>query len=86
MMQPLAIPSPGQGVWHLGPLPLRAYGLLIVCAMVAAVWITQRRYRARGGDPELVTTMAMWAIPFGIVGARIYHVVSSPAAYFGPGG
>lgn len=81
-----AIPSPGRGVWHLGPLPLRAYGILIVCGMVVAVWITARRYAARGGDPELMTTMAMWAIPFGIVGARIYHVLTSPAAYFGPGG
>lgn len=86
MTFPTAIPSPGQGVWYLGPLPLRAYGILIVCGMVVAVWITTRRYAARGGDPELVTTMAMWAIPFGIVGARIYHVITSPEAYFGPGG
>ncbi|WP_075889636.1 prolipoprotein diacylglyceryl transferase [Actinomyces provencensis] len=86
MTLPTAIPSPGRGVWYLGPLPLRAYGILIVCGMVVAVWITSRRYAARGGDPELASTMAMWAIPFGIVGARIYHVLTSPAAYFGPGG
>lgn len=86
LLLPVSIPSPGRGVWHLGPLPLRAYGFLIVCGMVLAVWITARRYAARGGDGELATTMAMWAIPFGIVGARLYHVITSPAAYFGPGG
>lgn len=80
------IPSPTQGVWHLGPLPLRAYALCILAGILVAVWLTQRRLAARGGDPERVVDVAMWAVPFGIVGGRLYHVISSPQAYFGEGG
>lgn len=81
-----AIPSPPQAVWYLGAFPLRAYALAILAGIVAAVWIAQRRMAARGGPPERVIEIAFWAVPFGIVGGRIYHVVSSPQAYFGPGG
>ncbi|WP_022867853.1 prolipoprotein diacylglyceryl transferase [Schaalia vaccimaxillae] len=81
-----AIPSPSVGVWHLGPVPLRAYGIIMVTAMAVAVWYTGKRYRKRGGDPELMYDVALWAIPLGIIGARLYHVLSSPAAYFGEGG
>ncbi len=83
---PTAIPSPPRGVWYLGPVPLRAYGVLMVTAMIVAVWITARRYRARGGDGELMYDVALWAIPLGIIGARIYHLITSPDAYFGPDG
>ena len=81
-----AIPSPTQGVWELGPLPLRAYALCIVAGIVAAALITERRWVARGGAPGEVLDIAVWAVPFGIVGGRLYHVVSSPRAYFGEGG
>ena len=80
------IPSPSQGVWHLGPLPIRAYALCILVGIVAAVWIGDRRWRARGGPPGTVADVAVWAVPFGVVGGRVYHVISSPDAYFGPGG
>ena len=80
------IPSPTQGVWYLGPVPLRAYALCILAGILVAVWLTQRRLAARGGDPERVIDVAMWAVPFGIVGGRLYHVISSPQAYFGEGG
>ncbi|MCM0638223.1 prolipoprotein diacylglyceryl transferase [Cellulomonas wangsupingiae] len=83
---PLALPSPSQGVWYLGPFPLRAYAFAILLGIVAATLITQRRWKDRGGDPEAVLDVAYWAVPFGIVGGRIYHVISSPDAYFGPGG
>lgn len=83
---PLAIPSPSQGVWHLGPFPVRAYAIAILLGIVVATVMTQRRFRARGGDPETVLDIAYWAVPFGILGGRVYHVVSSPDAYFGPGG
>jgi len=86
MILPLAIPSPSQSVWHLGPLPLRAYALAILAGIVVAVWIAQRRMAERGGPPERVIEIVFWAVPFGIVGGRIYHVVSSPQAYFGEGG
>ena len=73
-------------MWYLGPIPLRAYGIVIAVGMIVGVWWTARRYRARGGDPDVLYDVAMWAIPIGIIGARLYHVVTSPEAYFGPGG
>jgi prolipoprotein diacylglyceryl transferase len=80
------IPSPTQGVWELGPLPLRAYALCIVAGIVVCAWITEKRWVARGGAPGDVVDIAIWAVPFGILGGRIYHVISSPRAYFGEGG
>ena len=81
-----SIPSPSRGVWHLGPLPLRAYALAIIVGIVVATWLTMRRWRERGGDGDQVLDIVMWAVPFGIVGGRVYHVISSPDAYWGPGG
>lgn len=81
-----SIPSPSQGVWELGPFPLRAYALCIIAGIVAAVWITEKRWIARGGAPNDVLDIATWAVPFGIVGGRIYHVITSPRPYFGEGG
>ncbi len=85
-MLALAIPSPDQGVWHLGPVPLRAYALCIIAGIVVAVWLGERRWVARGGVPGQVSDIALWAVPFGIVGGRLYHVLTDPEAYFGPGG
>ena len=83
---PGALPSPPTSVWHLGPFPLRAYAFAILVGIAAATWIARRRWAERGGDPETVLEVAFWAVPFGIVGGRIYHVISSPDAYFGAGG
>jgi len=79
------IPSPAEGVWHLGPLPLRAYALGIIIGALVAIWIGERRFQARGGRAGLIGDVAIWAIPFGIVGARIYHVATDPELYFGEG-
>lgn len=79
------IPSPSNGVWHLGPLPLRAYALGIIIGAMMAIWIGERRFTARGGREGLISDVAIWAIPFGIVGARIYHVITDPELYFGDG-
>jgi prolipoprotein diacylglyceryl transferase len=81
-----SIPSPTQGLWHLGPLPIRAYALCILAGIVAACVITEWRLRQRGAPRWMVLDIAVWAVPFGIVGARIYHVITSPDAYFGTGG
>jgi prolipoprotein diacylglyceryl transferase len=85
-MTPFSIPSPSEGVWHLGPLPLRAYALCIIAGIVVAVWLGERRWVARGGRAGDVTEVATWMVPFGIIGGRIYHVITSPEAYFGDGG
>jgi prolipoprotein diacylglyceryl transferase len=80
------IPSPTQGVWFLGPIPIRAYALCILVGIVAACAIAEVRLRQRGAPKWLVLDIAVWAVPFGIVGGRIYHVITSPDAYFGTGG
>lgn len=80
------IPSPAQGVWHLGPLPLRAYAFAILLGGVLAYIILVRRYKERGGPEEQIGSVVVWAVVMGIIGARIYHVITSPDAYFGPDG
>ena len=75
------LPSPSTGVWQVGPFPVRAYALAIILGIVAAVIIGERRWVARGGTKGLVTDVATLAVPGGIVGARIYHVVTSPERY-----
>ena len=82
----LSIPSPEQGVWYLGPFPLRAYALCILVGIAAAVWLGERRWVARGGLPGQVSDVALWAVPFGIVGGRVYHVLTDSRSYFGEGG
>jgi prolipoprotein diacylglyceryl transferase len=77
------IPSPTQGVWNLGPIPIRAYAVCILLGIVAACAITEVRLRRRGAPKWLVLDVAVWAVPFGIIGARIYHVITSPEGYFG---
>jgi prolipoprotein diacylglyceryl transferase len=80
-----SIPSPTQSVWHLGPLPIRAYALCIVAGIFVAIWLTDRRWRARGGSAHEVGDIAGWAVLFGIVGGRLYHVITSYELYFGAG-
>jgi prolipoprotein diacylglyceryl transferase len=80
------IPSPSQGVWHLGPLPVRAYAFCIIAGVVLAVWLGERRWVARGGRAGDVTEIATWMVPMGILGGRIYHVLTTPQPYFGHGG
>jgi prolipoprotein diacylglyceryl transferase len=84
MQQPLAsIPSPSQGVVHLGPLPLRGYALMIILGVIVAVWLGERRWVARGGSAGTVVDVAVWAVPFGLIGGRLYHVITDYQLYFG---
>jgi prolipoprotein diacylglyceryl transferase len=80
------IPSPDRGVWQLGPVPIRAYALCIIAGIVVAIWWGERRWQARGGEPGMVTDVAVFAVPFGLVGGRLYHVATDWPKYFGPGG
>ncbi|MEI6620354.1 MAG: prolipoprotein diacylglyceryl transferase [Actinomycetes bacterium] len=80
------IPSPAEGVWRLGPVPIRAYALCILIGIVVGVIITQKRWEDRGGDGGFVMDVALWAVPFGIVGARLYHVATDFSSYFGSNG
>jgi len=76
------LPSPSQGVWQLGPFPFRAYALGIILGIIVAIWWTQKRWSARGGADDVVLDIAIWAVPFGIVGGRLYHVITDPEFYF----
>ena len=69
-----SIPSPPSNVIELGPISLRAYGLMIALGVIAAVLVSQKRWAARGGDPDDISAVAMWAVPAGLIGSRIYHV------------
>ena len=87
MTQSLAyLPSPDRGVWMLGPVPIRAYALCIIAGILVAVLWGERRFVARGGEPGTVTDVAVFAVPFGLVGGRLYHVLTDWQTYFGPGG
>jgi prolipoprotein diacylglyceryl transferase len=77
------LPSPGTNAIHLGPLQVRLYGLMIALGVLAGVWLASRRWAARGGDPAMVATIATWAVPAGLVGARLYHVVTDYRSYEG---
>lgn len=80
------LPSPSHGVWHLGPVPIRAYALLILTGIWVAVWLGNKRWMQRGGLDGQVSDIALWAVPFGVIGGRLYHVLTDWSTYFGTGG
>ena len=85
-MAPTYFPSPPQGVWYLGPVPIRAYALCIIVGILAALLIGDRRWAARGGERGVIYDIALWAVPFGLVGGRLYHLATDWRTYWGPGG
>jgi prolipoprotein diacylglyceryl transferase len=79
MARPLAfIPSPSINSFHIGPLEIHFYALMYLVGITLAIIITRRRWSAVGGDPELVGDVALWAVPAGIIGGRIYFDVTTP--------
>ncbi|WP_432156609.1 prolipoprotein diacylglyceryl transferase [Streptomyces sp. bgisy153] len=79
------IPSPSRGVVHLGPLPLRGYAFCIIIGVFVAVWLGNKRWVARGGRAGTVADIAVWAVPFGLLGGRLYHVITDYELYFSEG-
>jgi prolipoprotein diacylglyceryl transferase len=79
-------PSPPRGVWHIWLVPIRAYALFIVIGIVAALLIGDRRWEARGGERGVIYDIALWAVPFGLIGGRLYHLATDWRTYFGQGG
>ncbi len=71
-----SIPSPPFQELVLGPLHFRMYGLCIALGVLASVTLARHRWAARGGDPEDITTVALVAVPAGLIGARLYHVIT----------
>jgi prolipoprotein diacylglyceryl transferase len=79
------LPSPSRGEWFLGPIPIRGYAFAIILGVVAAIWIAERRWVARGGRRGTAGDVALWAVPFGLIGGRLYHVGTDWQLYFGDG-
>lgn len=79
------LPSPASEVWQLGAIPVRAYALCMVAGVVTGLWLTDRRYRRAGGQARVILDLATVAVPVGLVGARLYSVLTNFGLYFGPG-
>ncbi|CAB4341172.1 unannotated protein [freshwater metagenome] len=71
---------------EIGPLTLHFYAICILLGIAVAIWIGRKRYEKMGGNPDDVSDAAAWAVPAGIIGGRIYHVITSPQKYFGADG
>jgi len=80
------IPSPSSSQILIGPATFHYYALCIIAGISVAIWLGRKRYVANGGLADDVSEAAIWAVPFGIIGGRIYHVITSPQQYFGSGG
>ena len=74
----LHIPSPSVNGFYIGPLFIHVYALMYLVGIAAAIIITRRRWAAAGGDPELIYDVAMWSVPAGIIGGRIYFDITTP--------
>jgi prolipoprotein diacylglyceryl transferase len=72
-----SIPSPSTGVYHAGPFTIHMYGVTLLLAIAACVWLTGYRWVKWGGDWDLIFRVAVWGVIAGIVGARIYHLITS---------
>lgn len=81
-----SIPSPSNGMWELGPLPIRAYAVAIIVGIVVGLWMLDRRYVRKGGPKDVSLDIAGWMVIFGIIGARLYHIFTTPDPYFGENG
>ena len=77
-----SIPSPDVSSFELGPIRVHFYALFILIGIALAIWIGSRRFRQRGGQAVMILDIALWAVPFGIVGGRIFHVVTHWDYYF----
>ncbi len=79
------LPSPAKGLWRLGPFLVHGYALCVVLGVLVAIWVAERRYRAVGGRAGLILDMATVVVPAGLVGARLYRVITAWQLYFGHG-
>src|SRR4051794_41617672 len=72
-----SIPSPPSGVYHVGPLTIHMYGVMLLLGIAGAIWLTGRRWVAWGGDWDLIYRCAVWGVIGGVVGARVYPLIPS---------
>jgi prolipoprotein diacylglyceryl transferase len=85
MLELAFIPTPTNSYLAIGPLKLHFYALFIILGVIAAIYIGQIRYKAIGGDPKEISDLAVYAVPAGVIGGRLYHVITSPEKYFASG-
>ena len=79
-MTPFAyIPSPSSNGFHIGPLFFHAYGIMYVFAVAAAILVARHRWRRNGGDPDIAYEAAKWGFPAGLIGGRIYFLITTPS-------
>ena len=83
----LAFPTPSSSALEIGPLTIHYYALCIITGVAVAIWLGDKRFRAKTSlGAHVVSEVAIAAVPAGVIGGRLYHVISSPAAYFGKNG
>jgi len=82
----MSIPSPTSSQFEVGPLTIHYYALCILLGIVCAIVICRARVKSAGGNPDDINELAAYVIPAGIIGGRLYHVITSPEAYFGSRG
>lgn len=80
-----SIPSPSVSYFDVGPLRIHFYAVFIIIGIAVAIFLGNRRLVSRGGEKWVVLDVALWTVPFGLIGARLFHVVTHPTDYFGPG-
>jgi len=80
------IPTPSSSSFNIGPLQIHWYALCLIAGIAVAIWLGDKRFRASGGGKGIVADVAIVAVPSGIIGGRLYHVITSPADYFGKNG
>ena len=83
----IAFPTPTQSALEVGPLTIHYYALCIIAGITVAIWLSDKRFCAQTvNGKSVVSEVAITAVPAGVIGGRIYHVISSPSAYFGAEG
>jgi len=75
------IPSPARGVFYIGPVPLHLYGLTLAIGVVAATYLAEYRWKKMGNDPKEISQIAVWVVIAGVIGARLYHVITDYQLY-----
>ena len=80
------IPSPTMSQFSIGPVTIHIYALCILMGIVLAVWVTTTRWKKLGGNFDQVLDITLVSVPAGIIGARLYHIITTPERFFGPDG
>ena len=86
MLRVAFLPSPTRSVISLGPLTIHFYALAIIIGVAVAIYVGNKRFVAMGGAPGVVSDVALFAVPAGVIGGRMYHVITAPELYFGKSG